>query len=119
MVLVEVDHVRLQPAEGRLERTEDVRTRPSALGAVAHRLPPLGREDDAAAASLQSTSDELLAPTLAAVGVGGVEERDARVDRGVDDRERLLLADPAAEVVAAEPRRRETSSGPSVRVRIQ
>jgi hypothetical protein len=38
----------------------------------------------------------------AAIHVGGVEEVDAGVERGVDDHGRALLIEPAAEVVAAE-----------------
>ena len=48
-------------------------------------------------------AEQLLAAAAVAVDVRGVEERDARVERGVDDRARRLLVDPPAEVVAAEP----------------
>ena len=101
-MLVEIDHVRLQPAQRRLDRAEDVLAGAAALCAVAHRLPPLRREHDPLASPLQRTADQLFAPALAAVDVRGVEERDAGVDRGVDHRERRVLVDTAAEVVAPE-----------------
>ena len=101
-MLVEIDHVRLQPAQRRLDRAEDVLARAAPLGAVAHRLPPLRREHDPVASPLQRAADHLLAAALAAVDVGGVEERDAGVDRRVDHRERRVLVDAAAEVVAPE-----------------
>ena len=56
-----------------------------------------------------------------AVDVGGVDQRDSGVDRGVDDGARALEVDPAAEVVAPEPdagdgegRATERCSGPSL-----
>ena len=53
-------------------------------------------------AARRAPAEELLA-LRAAVDVGGVEERDARIQRRVDHVLRRRLVDPPAEVVAAEP----------------
>ena len=65
------------------------------------RLAELRREDDAVAPVAEDLADELLARAHG-VDVGGVEERDARVERGVDHRARLREVGARAEVVAAE-----------------
>src|SRR5262249_37272154 len=54
-----------------------------------------------AAPSGEHAAEELLAVTVA-VRLGGVEERDPRVERRVDDVLRPRLVEPPAEVVAAE-----------------
>ena len=73
-----------------------------AARAVAHLLAELRREHHVAAASTKRAAEQLFAPAVVAVDVGGVEERDAGVERGVDHCARCRLVDPAAEVVAAE-----------------
>ena len=60
-------------------------------------------EHDLIAATLQHAAEDLLAAARVAVDVRGVEERDARVERRVDDGPRRFLVEPAAEVVATEP----------------
>jgi nucleotide-binding universal stress UspA family protein len=51
--------------------------------------------------ALERAADEVLAHPLA-VDVGGVEERDPRLESGVDHGERLLVVAAHAEVVRAE-----------------
>ena len=102
VMLVEIDHVGLKALQGCIERAPDVVRRPAVLGAVAHRLAPLARENDPVAPSLQHSPEERLAAAVVAVDVGGVEERDARVERSVDDAPRRLFFEATAEVVAAE-----------------
>ena len=46
-----------------------------------------------------------------AVDVGGVEQRDAGVERGVDDRQGLVCVDATAEVVAPEADDRDGQTG--------
>ena len=103
VVLVEVDPVGLQPPERRLDRLADVRARAAGRLAVAEVVAELRRQHDLVAAAGERAADDLLAAAAVAVDVGGVEERDARLERGVDHRPRRGLVDPAAEVVAAEP----------------
>ena len=103
VVLVEVDPVGLQPAQRGLDRLADVGAGAASGLAVAEVVAELRREHDPVAPPGERAADDLLAAALVAVDVRGVEERDARVERGVDHRARGLLVDPAAEVVAAEP----------------
>ena len=93
--LVQVDVVGLQPGEGLLHRDLDVAA--AALGAgrraVAHvgaLVPELGGEHHLVPAALQDLAERELGRARPAVGLGGVEERDALVDGGVDDRAGLL-----------------------------
>jgi hypothetical protein len=85
-----------------LDRTSHVVARAAALDAIAHRHPELGGEDDPVAAPAKHVAEQALALPRAAVAVGGIEERDADIERGVDDRPRPGLIDATAEVVAAE-----------------
>ena len=76
----------------------------------------LRRQHHLVAAALQRLAHQRLAQAgLAAVHVGGVEERDARVDRRVEDLdgagERLGVRARAAEVVAAEADGRDEQAG--------
>ena len=50
-------------------------------------------------------------PAAVAVGVGGVEQRDAEIERLVDHRARGVDVDAAAEVVAAEADGRDAQAG--------
>jgi hypothetical protein len=88
----------------------------------------LRREHDPFAPTAQQLAEEALARAAVAVDrraravsvdVGRVEERDAGVQRRVDDRARALEVEPSAEVVAAEPDARDdewTESGQSQRL---
>ena len=72
-------------------------------GAVTHLLAEFRRDRDPVPATLQNLPEHPLASARAAVDVGRVEERDPRVERGVDDGARTREVDSPAEVVAAEP----------------
>ena len=97
MELVEVDAVGLQRAQRRLAGRAQV------LGAAVRRPAPiavareaaLGGDEDVVAPALQGLGDQALAVTdvavVARVGVGRVDEVDARVEGGVDGADRLLL----------------------------
>ena len=61
----------------------------------------LGREHDLVTTAAQRAPEVRLALTVA-VALGGVEERHARLERGIDDGARPVLVDPPAEVVAPE-----------------
>ena len=67
-----------------------------------HVHPELGGQHDLVAPAAEHLAEELLAGAGAAVDVGGVEEGDALVERGVDDGAGAFEVDAAAEVVAAE-----------------
>ena len=77
-----------------------MRSRPSdaaGTATVAHVHPELGREHNLVAASRQDLAQELLAaPVGTAVDVGGVEERDALLERRVHDCPRAFEVDPPA-----------------------
>ncbi len=66
----------------------------------------LGRDDGAIAAPLERLSQKLFALGRA-VDVGGVEEIDARLERGIDDALGGGGVDPHPEVVAAEADQRD------------
>ena len=102
VVLVEVDPVRLQAAEGCLEGPADVGTCAAGRLAVAEVVAELRRQHDPVTPSGKRAADDLLAAAAVPVDVGGVEERDARVEGGVDHRAGGGFVDPAAEVVAAQ-----------------
>ena len=102
VVLVEVDHVGSQALQRAFDRLADVLAGTARLGAVAHVAAELRREEDPIAPALERFPEERLAAALIAVDVRGVEERHARVQRGVDDCTRPVEIDTAAEVVAAE-----------------
>src|SRR5205085_5854638 len=102
VVLVEVDVLHAQPTQRRVDRLADVRPRAACSRAVPHVAAELRREQDAVAPALEHAPEQLLTAPAVAVDVGGVEEADALVERRVDDRTRLLQADAAADVVAAE-----------------
>ena len=89
--LVEVDPVRAEPAQRVLDRAHDPAARAALpVGVVAHRAVELGGQDDVVAAALQRLADDLLG-LPAGVDVGGVDEVDAGVERGVDDADRLVV----------------------------
>ena len=94
MALVEVDVARAQPRQRRVELLVDLRGRQPAVG-LGHREVDLRGQHEAVAVE----PGEDLAPGLlggpAAVDVGGVEERDARVERGAGARLGLLAPHPA------------------------
>jgi hypothetical protein len=107
MELVEVDAIRLEPAQAALDRRADVRRARAGRPLLVDRHAELGREDDVLAARSECPAQEFLALGLP-VDVGGVEQRDAGIERGVDDRARGGLVDPTAEVVTAEPDDRDS-----------
>ena len=105
--LVQVDVVGLEPGEGLLHGGLDVAAPALRAGRrpVPHvrvGVPPLGGEHHLVAAALERLAERALRTAVLAVAVGGVEQRDALVDRRADHRVRLRGVDAAAEVVAAE-----------------
>ena len=83
--LVEVDVVGAEPAQAGLALADDPPARVAVMfGSVAHRAVHLGREDDVVAAAGERLADDLLR-LAGGVHVGGVDEVDAGVERGVDD----------------------------------
>ena len=63
------------------------------------------------APSGQGAAEIFLRGAALAIGVRGVEERDAEIERLVHDRARRRHVDAAAEIVAAEPDRRDDQAG--------
>jgi hypothetical protein len=98
MVLVEVDIVRLEPLKAPLESSPDL---PAGASPFSGRPAELRREHNAVASPAKGLSKVRLALS-SAVALCGIEERDAGLERCVDDRARPRLVDTAAEVVAAE-----------------
>ena len=89
--LVQVDPVGAQPPQRVLHLADDPAPRAALLVRVgAHRAVELGGQDDVVAATGERLADDLLRLALA-VHVGGVDEVDPGVERGVDDADRLLV----------------------------
>src|SRR5213080_3582276 len=78
-------------AQGVLDGAHDPAARvAAAVGVVAHRHVELRGEDNVVAAALEGLADDLLG-LAGAIDVGGVDEVDAGVERGVDDPDRLVV----------------------------
>ena len=104
MVLVEVDAIgaqRLQRGvDGLLEVLGAPVERPAAVGVA--QVAALGGDQDVVAVdALQGLGDQALAMTdvraVLGVGVGGVDQRHAGIDRGVDRADGLILVGPAGQ----------------------
>ena len=94
-VLVEqVDAVDVQPAQGVLDGGADVLGAAVQAGGAAavEGEPELGGDHDLVADRSQRLADELLVGERP-VDLGGVEEGDAEVDGGADERDAVLLVD--------------------------
>ena len=111
--LVEVDVVGAEAPQRRVARAQDVQAR-VALIVRAETGPPvdLGAEDHLVAAAGQRLADDALR-IARVVDVGGIDEVDARVQRGVDDPDRVGLVRASAEVHRAEAQRRHAHAGPA------
>ena len=98
--LVEIDIVGIQAPEAVFDGSSHV-VGVCASALVVELPSELGRYDDFAAQFSQTAANEYFT-IRAAIGIRGVEEIDARVERGVDDVARARLVEAAAEIVAAE-----------------
>ena len=107
----------LQAPQRVLDRRHDPAARAAAaVGVLAHRHEELGRQDDVVAAALERLADDLLG-LAGGVDVGGVDEVDAGVERGVDDADRVVVVGvaPGAEHHRAEAELRDLDAGASER----
>ena len=105
MDLVEIDVVRLQPAQALVQLEEDLLARkPAAVRPIAHHAVQLGRDHGvfALGVSLQQAPQHALAVAVR-VYIRGIEEVDARVQRLAEKRRALLLVQ--APGVPARPQR--------------
>ncbi len=112
MQLIEVDPIRLQAAQARLHRRHDVAPGRALEGAlVIHRHPELGGEDDLLSPGPENLAEQRLRSATPAVSVGRVEQRDAEVERLMDDGAGLFQIATDAEIVAPEPDCRNEKPG--------
>ena len=98
-ILVQVDVVGGQLAEAALDGAPDVLGTRAAGAIGSEGAAELRRDDDVLAPRAQRLGQSPLAP---AVGIGGVEEGDAGLQGGVDDRRNRVLLHAEPEVVRAE-----------------
>jgi hypothetical protein len=113
--LVEVDPICAQPPQRRLDRLHDPAARATtAVRIVAHRHEELGRQDDIVAAAPECLADDLLR-LAGRLDVGGVDEVDSGVERGMDDPDRVVVVGvaPGAEHHRAEAELRDLDAGAS------
>lgn len=108
--------VGLQAAQRVLDLGHDPAPRGASLvGILTHREAHLGREDDAVPTPLERFAHDLFRGALA-IRVGGVDEVDPRVQRLVDDLDRVVVvgvADGHAEHQCAEPVGTDLDTGPA------
>ena len=104
--LIQIDPVGAQPAQGVLDGTPDVATRPArapvnavVLTEAAHIAAEFGGDEDVVALALQDRPEAFLG---SAVGVRGIEQVDPLIERGVDDGPALLEIEFHAEVVGTQ-----------------
>jgi hypothetical protein len=89
--LVDVDPLGVQAPEARLHLLHDPAPRvPLPVQTLAHLAVELRREDDLVATAGERLPDDLLVLPLR-VDVGGVDDVDPRVERGVDDPDPILV----------------------------
>ena len=99
--LEEIDAIGAEATQAAFHRRRDrscARTG-GQVGPIAHA--ELGRDDDVIASRPERGAEQLLAPS-SAVDVGGVEQGDTGIERGVNHGLGRGLIDPATEVVATE-----------------
>jgi hypothetical protein len=111
--LVEIDPVGAQPPQRVLDLADDPAPRAALLvGIRAHRAVEFRGEDDVVAAAGERLADDLLGLALR-VDVGGVDEGDPGVQRGVDDADRLVVVGvaPGAEHHRAEAQLANRNAG--------
>ena len=110
--LIEIDPIGLQAAQARLDRHHDVAAGCTlARALVIHRRPELGGEDDVLPPGPENLAKQRFRSAAPAVAVGRVEQRDAEVERLVDDGAGLFEIAADAEIVASEPDRRNQKPG--------
>ena len=116
--LVEVDPVGAEAAEARVDLLHDPAARVALLvRAVAHAAVELRGQDDAVAAAARERLADYLLRLAARVDVRGVDEVDPRVERPVDDADRLVVVRvaPGAEHHRAEAERADADAGAAER----
>jgi hypothetical protein len=103
VLLVEIDVIGLQPPQAGFDGGHDVAPRRALPGAViAHRLGEFRRQHDVLAPLAEHLSEHRLGTAHAGIDIGGIEQRDAEVDRLVDHLARGFEIGALAEIVAAE-----------------
>ncbi len=101
--LIEVDVIRVQAPETVLGGGHHIAPRRAMqVGPLAHRHPELARHDDLAPSFAQRLAQQFFGAAAVAIDVGGVEERDAFVERAIHDRLGLFGVALDREIVAAE-----------------
>src|SRR4051812_1717834 len=120
MDLVEVDVVGVQAPQRVLDGLHDPAARAAlVVDLVAHLAVELRGEDDVVAAAFEGLADDLLVLALR-IDVGRVDEVDARVERGVDDPDRLVVVGltPGAEHHRAEAQGADLYAGAAERAEL-
>jgi hypothetical protein len=103
MQLIEVDPIRLEPFEARLDSRHHIASRRSLeQPGVVHGPAELGRDHHARASRSENPAEKLLRSAAIAVVVGGIEQRDAGSDGLIDDGAALLVVATKRKIVAAE-----------------
>src|SRR4051812_4208365 len=116
MDLVEVDPVGLETPQAVVDLPDDPAARVAVLvRVVAHAAVDLGGEHDVLAAAIGKCLADDLLRLPARVDIRGVDEVDPRVERAVDDADRVLVIGvaPGAEHHRAETERAHLHTGPA------
>src|SRR4029077_14454465 len=101
--LIKVDPIGLQPPQARFERLHDIAPRRAAqLSGIVHDQTKLGRQYDILAARAQNFAQNFFRAASVAVDIGSVDQRNAEIERAVNDWTRGFEIGAAAEIVGAE-----------------
>src|SRR5438270_6050008 len=108
MNLVEIDPVRAQALQASLRGGHNVATRRAFHGLrFVHTATKFCRQHDAFAILAQDLPEDAFRTATISVDVGGIEERDAHLERFVNDFAGGLQVDAKAEIIAAQPNDRD------------
>jgi hypothetical protein len=101
VVVVDVDPVGLESVQAGFDGRRHIDARP-ALDTALMVKPEFSGEDQIFAAVAKGRAQETLGAAKIAIGVGGIDEIDACLDRGIDNGLGLLKVEPTSEIVASE-----------------
>jgi hypothetical protein len=101
--LIKIDPISLQPSQARFERLRDITPRCAAqFSGIVHRQAEFRRQHDVLAACTQNLAQNLFRAAFVAVDIGGVDQRDAEIERAMNDKARAFEIGAAAEIIGAE-----------------
>jgi hypothetical protein len=110
---VEIDPIGFEPLQARVDGRQDIAVRRALQRAsVIHRQPALTRQHDVFAPRAQTLAENFFGVTAITVGVRGVDQGNAQIERRVNDLAlRVKIDTVAAKIVAAQPHHEDFETG--------